>query len=82
MPDPQRDAFERRLDPKASRGRADATVWVSPFQREGVTLKGDMISTTATLLSQREEHVAVVVEDFPETPHWTRNDTDFPRPLR
>ena len=24
----------------------------------------------------------VVVRDFPETPHQTRDDTDFPRPLR
>ena len=23
-----------------------------------------------------------MVGDFPRTPHWTRNDTDFPRPLR
>ena len=28
------------------------------------------------------EALAAVVGDFPETPHGTRNDTDFPRPLR
>ena len=26
--------------------------------------------------------LAVVVRGIPETPHWTRDDTDFPRPLR
>ena len=26
--------------------------------------------------------LAVVVRDFPETPHQTRDKTDFPRPLR
>ena len=39
-------------------------------------------STTPTLLSQRAFPLAAVVGDFPETPHWTRNDKHFPRPLR
>ena len=28
------------------------------------------------------EALAVVVWDFPETRHWTRDNTDFPHPLR
>ena len=35
-----------------------------------------------TPFSQRAKPLAVVVEDFPETPHQTRDNTDFPRPLR
>ena len=35
-----------------------------------------------TPLSQRGGARAVVVLDFPETPHQTRDNTDFPRPLR
>ena len=34
-----------------------------------------------TSLSEGEA-LAAVVGDFPETPHWTRNDKHFPRPLR
>ena len=41
-----------------------------------------MLSTTTTLASQRAEPLAVVVGDFPETPHQTRDNTDFPQPLR
>ena len=32
--------------------------------------------------SLRGRSLAVVVGDFPETPHWTRDNTDFPRPMR
>ena len=41
-----------------------------------------MRSTTTTPFSQRAEPLAVVVGDFPETPHQTRDNTDFPHPLR
>ena len=35
-----------------------------------------------TLVSQRGGPLAVVVEDFPKTPHQTRDNRNFPRPLR
>ena len=41
-----------------------------------------MLSTTTTLLSQRVEPLAIVVKDYPETPHRTRNNSHFPPPLR
>ena len=42
-----------------------------------MTWKGDMILTTTTpYLSEGGAH-ATVVRDFPETPHQTRDDTDF-----
>ena len=48
----------------------------------GVTSKGDMMVTPTTLFSQRAEPLAVVVGVFHETAHQTRDNTDFPRPLR
>ena len=36
-------------------GHSDAAVWVSPFQKGGVTSKGDIIVTPTTLFSQRAE---------------------------
>ena len=53
-----------------------------PLSDGGRTSKGDMILIRTTPLSQRAEPLAVVVWDFPETPHQTRDKTDFPRPLR
>ena len=41
-----------------------------------------MISTTTTPFSQRAGPPAVVVGDFPETLHGTRDNTDFPSRLR
>ena len=41
-----------------------------------------MLLTPTTLLSQRAEPLPVVVWDFPETPYRTRDNTDFPHPLR
>ena len=52
-----------------------------PFQKGGVTSKGDMLLTSNAFLSEGGA-LAIVVWDFPETPHWTRDKTDFPRPLR
>ena len=63
-------------------GQADGAVWVSPFQMGGVTSKGDMNLIPKTLFSQRAGFLAVVVLDFPETLHQTRDNTDCPRPLR
>ena len=48
----------------------------------GVTSKGDMMVKPTTLFSQRAEPLPVVVGDFHETAHQTRDNTDFPRPLR
>ena len=53
----------------------------TPFRRGGVGLTCRR-SCYAQRLSLRGRAVAVVVRDFPETPHQTRNNTDFPRPLR
>ena len=40
-----------------------------------------MFSTTTTLFSEGGA-LAVVVRDFSETPHGTRDNTDFPCPMR
>ena len=40
-----------------------------------------MLLTTTTLLSEGGA-LAVVVQDFSETPHWTRVGRDSPRPQR
>ena len=41
-----------------------------------------VLSTTTTLFSQRAEPRAVVVENSPGTPYWTRDNTDFPPLMR
>ena len=46
-------------------GHSDAAVWVSPFQKGGVTLKGDMLVTPATPFSQRAEPSLLWFETFP-----------------
>ncbi len=53
----------------------------TPFRRGGVGLTCRR-SCYVQRLSLRGRSLAVVVRDFPETPHQTRNNTDFPRPLR
>ena len=52
-----------------------------PFRRGGGGLTWRR-SCYAQRLSLRGRSLAVVVGDFPETLHQTRDNTDFPRPLR
>lgn len=60
-------------------GAGGGVVWVNSLQRLGYSHGWFTLMTTTTLLSQRAEPSPVWLGDFPETPHWTRNDTEFPR---
>ena len=53
---------------------------MNTLQRPGYSPGWCTLVTTTTLLSQRAEPLAIVVWDFPETPHQKRDNTDFPRP--
>ena len=53
-----------------------------PFTQEGwPTLMARFFDHHSAFLSEGGAR-AVVVEEFPETPHQTRDNADFPRPLR
>ena len=66
----------------ASGGHADAVRWAATFPTGGWRSNMAAILLRTTPFSQRANPLAVVVGVFPETLHQTRDNTDFPRPLR
>jgi len=55
---------------------------VSTFQAGGVNIQGGQSFDNPSALLSEGGPLAVVVDSFPETPHQTRDNTDFPHPLR
>lgn len=71
----------RRLAGRASGDQVDSVGWAATFPT-GWRSNVAAILLPTTPFSQRAEPLAAVVQDFPKKPHQTRDNTDFPHPLR